>query len=66
MNAHLSEKMFPLELTEQERQDLVTFLEEALTGTVTEVEVPRLPWASPWLATRSPGPPARLRAGCGS
>jgi hypothetical protein len=43
MNAHLSEKMFPLELTEQERQDLVNFLEEALTGTVTEVEVPRLP-----------------------
>ena len=42
-NAHLSEKMFPLELTEQERQDLVTFLEEALTGTITEVQVPRLP-----------------------
>ena len=42
-NPTLSEKIFPLELTEQERQDLVTFMEEALTGYVTEVEVPRLP-----------------------
>ena len=28
---------------EQERQDVVRFMEEALTGTITEVEVPRLP-----------------------
>lgn len=42
-NAHLSAKMFPLELTEQEMQDLVRFMEEALTGSITEVEVPRLP-----------------------
>jgi len=42
-NSALSEKIFPLKLTEQERQDLVRFMEEALTGTVTEVEVPRLP-----------------------
>lgn len=30
-------------LTEQEERDLVTFMEEALTGEVTPVEVPRLP-----------------------
>jgi cytochrome c peroxidase len=42
-NAHLSDKVFPLGLTEQEMQDLVRFMEEALTGHVTEVEVPRLP-----------------------
>lgn len=38
-----SGKIFALGLTETERQDLVRFLEEALTGPVTEVEVPRLP-----------------------
>jgi len=42
-NEHLSPKMLPLDLTEQQRQDLVRFMEEALTGPVTEVEVPRLP-----------------------
>jgi cytochrome c peroxidase len=42
-NPKLSEKIFPLNLTEQEKQDLVRFMEEALTGEVTEVEVPRLP-----------------------
>ena len=42
-NAHLSDKVFPLGLTEQEMQDLVRFMEEALTGHVSEVEVPRLP-----------------------
>ncbi len=42
-NAWLSEKIFPLGLTEQERQDVVRFMEEALTGTITDVEVPRLP-----------------------
>jgi cytochrome c peroxidase len=42
-NPWLSDKVFPLELTEAERQDLVRFLEEALTGPVTDVEVPRLP-----------------------
>ena len=42
-NPHLSDKIFPLHLTEQEMQDLVRFMEEALTGTITEVEVPRLP-----------------------
>ena len=42
-NEHLSDKVFPLGLTEQEMQDLVRFMEEALTGHVTEVEVPRLP-----------------------
>ena len=39
----LSDKVFPLNLSEQEKQDLVRFLEEGLTGWVTEVEVPRLP-----------------------
>ena len=42
-NPWLSDKMLKLELTAQEKQDLVRFLEEGLTGTVTEVEVPRLP-----------------------
>ncbi len=42
-NPWLSNKMVPLKLTEQEKQDLVRFMEEALTGTITEVEVPRLP-----------------------
>ncbi|MCB9913993.1 MAG: c-type cytochrome [Planctomycetes bacterium] len=42
-NDHLSEKIFPLKLTPQEVQDVARFMEEALTGPVTEVEVPRLP-----------------------
>ena len=42
-NDWLSDKIFPLELTEQDKQDLVRFMEEALTGPVTDVEVPRLP-----------------------
>ncbi len=42
-NSQLSEKMFPLNLTDQEKQDVVRFMEEALLGPVTEVEVPRLP-----------------------
>jgi cytochrome c peroxidase len=42
-NENLSDKIFPLKLSEQEMQDLVRFMEEALTGTITEVEVPRLP-----------------------
>jgi len=39
----LSDKIFPLKLTEQEKQDLVQFMEEALLGPITEVAVPRLP-----------------------
>lgn len=42
-NPYLSKKVFKLNLTLQEKQDLVRFLEEALTGAITEVEVPRLP-----------------------
>lgn len=42
-NDHLSDKIFPLKLTEQEVQDVARFMEEALTGEVTEVEIPRLP-----------------------
>ncbi len=42
-NEHLSDKIFPLKLSAQEVQDLARFMEEALTGTITEVEVPRLP-----------------------
>jgi len=42
-NEWLSDKMFPLELTAEEQADLVQFMEEALTGPVTEVEVPDLP-----------------------
>ena len=42
-NPWLSEKIPPLGLTDQEKQDLVRFMEEALSGTTTDVEVPRLP-----------------------
>ena len=42
-NPTQSDKVFRLELTSEEKQDLVRFLEEALTGRITEVEVPRLP-----------------------
>lgn len=42
-NAWLSDKIFPLELTDQEMQDVVVFMEEALTGPVTVVEIPALP-----------------------
>ncbi len=42
-NPNLSDMVFPLDLTDQEKQDLVRFLEEALLGPITEVEVPRLP-----------------------
>lgn len=42
-NPWLSNKIVPLKLTPEEKQDLVVFMEEALSGTVTKVEVPRLP-----------------------
>jgi cytochrome c peroxidase len=42
-NPWLSDKIFPLKLTDQEKRDLVTFMEEALVGETTPVEVPRLP-----------------------
>ena len=42
-NPTLSNKIVKLNLTAQEKQDLVRFMEEALSGRVTEVEVPRLP-----------------------
>jgi len=42
-NPNLSDKIFALELNEQEILDLVEFLEQGLTGTVTRVPVPRLP-----------------------
>jgi len=42
-NPWLSNKIVPLKLTPEEKQDLVAFMEEALSGTVTKVEVPRLP-----------------------
>jgi len=42
-NDQLSDKIFKLNLTVQEKHDVVRFMEEALTGPVTEVEVPRLP-----------------------
>ncbi len=42
-NTWLSGKMKPLELTAQEKEDLVKFLEEGLTGVVTPVTEPRLP-----------------------
>ena len=42
-NPWLSEKIFPLDLTEQETDELIHFVGCALSGHTTEVEVPRLP-----------------------
>jgi cytochrome c peroxidase len=42
-NDNLSDKIFPLKLTAQEKADLVTFLREGLSGEVTPVTPPRLP-----------------------
>jgi len=42
-NDNLSDKIFALKLTDQEKADLVTFMREALSGEVTGVAVPRLP-----------------------
>lgn len=43
-NPQLDEEIFPLKLTEQERMDLVTFLEEALSSdSYPMVEAPELP-----------------------
>jgi len=42
-NPWLSDKLVKLELGEQEKQDLVAFMEEGLTGKTTPVEIPRLP-----------------------
>ena len=40
---HLSDKIFKLNLTQEEIYDLAEFLEQGLTGEVTPVEIPRLP-----------------------
>lgn len=42
-NPWLSDKIFALNLTEEEKDDLVIFMEEALLGTIPSVGVPRLP-----------------------
>ena len=42
-NRNQSENIFPLKLTNQEKQDLVNFMVEGLSGPVTPVLVPRLP-----------------------
>ena len=42
-NAWLSDKMKPLNLTEQEVADVVAFMKEGLTGTFPKVETGRLP-----------------------
>jgi cytochrome c peroxidase len=43
-NPYLDEELFPLELTEQEKQDLVTFLKEGLASeNYPDVEPPKLP-----------------------
>lgn len=42
-NPWLSEKIFKLDLGEQDKQDLVAFMEEGLTGETTRVAIPRLP-----------------------
>lgn len=42
-NEWLSGKIEPLGLTQQEMEDLVAFMEDGLSGTITPVEEPRLP-----------------------
>lgn len=43
-NPYLDEELFPLELTEQEKQDLITFLKEGLASeNYPDVEPPELP-----------------------
>jgi cytochrome c peroxidase len=42
-NPWLSDKMLKLELSEQDKQDVVAFMEEGLTGKTTPVEIPKLP-----------------------
>ncbi len=42
-NKWLSDKIFPLKLSVQEKQDLVAFMEDALSGEMPQIEVPRLP-----------------------
>jgi len=42
-NPWLSEKIFKLDLGEQDKVDLVAFMEEGLTGETTRVAIPRLP-----------------------
>ena len=42
-NPWLSDKIVKLELSEQDKQDLVAFMEEGQTGKTTPVEIPRLP-----------------------
>ena len=42
-NAHLSDKVKKLDLTDQEKKDLVAFMVEGLTGSFPAVEQGRLP-----------------------
>jgi cytochrome c peroxidase len=42
-NPWLSDKVFPLNLSDREKKDLVLFMEEALTGTFPDIGIPRLP-----------------------
>jgi cytochrome c peroxidase len=42
-NQWLSDKIGPLRLSEQEKEDLVAFMEQGLTGEMTAVTIPRLP-----------------------
>ena len=42
-NPHLSEKIKKLDLTEQDKQDLVAFMKEGLTSDFPTVEQGRLP-----------------------
>lgn len=42
-NKNLSKNIFPLGLSEQEMQDVVAFMEQGLTGFVTQVETPSIP-----------------------
>ena len=46
-NPWLSDKMKPLNLTEQEKKDLVAFMKEGLTGTFPVIERKRLPQDPP-------------------
>jgi cytochrome c peroxidase len=42
-NSHLSTKMKKLSLTQQEKEDLVAYMQEGLTGKLPEIRAPKLP-----------------------
>jgi cytochrome c peroxidase len=42
-NPHLSQRMKKLGLSQQEKEDLVAYMTEGLTGTLPDIRAPKLP-----------------------